>query len=136
MKWLIDECLHVSLLELAHRRGHIADHVNYLGRGSSKDWELMAIVMEHDYTFVTNNRLDFLALYGKTVLHAGLVVIVPNVTRRVNEYSSTRYSSTSIRAISSTPSLKLIMSISRSNAWNTPFRKAYNFLRAATDIQA
>jgi predicted nuclease of predicted toxin-antitoxin system len=80
VKWLIDECLHVSLLELAHRRGHIADHVNYLGRGSSKDWELMAIVMEHDYTFVTNNRLDFLALYGKKAVHAGLVVIVPNVT--------------------------------------------------------
>jgi predicted nuclease of predicted toxin-antitoxin system len=80
VKWLIDERLHVSLLELAHRRGHIADHVNYLGRGSSKDWELMAIVMEHDYTFVTNNRLDFLALYGKKAVHAGLVVIVPNVT--------------------------------------------------------
>jgi predicted nuclease of predicted toxin-antitoxin system len=80
VKWLIDECLHVSLLELAHRRGHIADHVNYLGRGSSKDWELMAIVMEHDYTFVTNNRLDVLALYGKKAVHAGLVVIVPNVT--------------------------------------------------------
>ena len=35
---------------------------------------------EHDYTFVTNNRLDFLALYGKKAVHAGLVVIVPNVT--------------------------------------------------------
>jgi predicted nuclease of predicted toxin-antitoxin system len=62
MKWLIDECLHVSLLELAHNRGYIADHVNYLGLGSSKDWELMSIVMEQSYTFVTNNRSDFLSL--------------------------------------------------------------------------
>ena len=80
MKWLIDECLHVSLVELAHSRGQIADHVNYLGLGSSKDWELMQIVVERDYTFVTNNRFDFLTLYKKESFHAGLVVIVPNVT--------------------------------------------------------
>ena len=80
MKWLIDECLHVSLVELAHNRGQIADHVNYLGLGSSKDWELMEIVVERDYTFVTNNRFDFLTLYKKESFHAGLVIIVPNVT--------------------------------------------------------
>ena len=78
-KLLIDECLHASLLELAHAAGHIADHVNYLGLGSSKDWELMTLILEQDYTFVTNNRSDFLALYGRTPLHVGLVVIVPNV---------------------------------------------------------
>jgi predicted nuclease of predicted toxin-antitoxin system len=80
VKWLIDECLHVLLVELAHSRGQIADHVNYLGLGSSKDWELMQIVVERDYTFVTNNRFDFLTLYKKESFHAGLVVIVPNVT--------------------------------------------------------
>ena len=80
MKWLIDECLHVSLVALAHGRGQVADHVNYLGLGSSKDWELMEIVIERDYTFVTNNRFDFLTLYKKEEFHAGLVVIVPNVT--------------------------------------------------------
>jgi predicted nuclease of predicted toxin-antitoxin system len=78
-KLLIDECLHASLLELAHAAGHAADHVNYLGLGSSKDWELMALILEQDYTFVTNNRSDFLALYRGAPLHAGLVVIVPNV---------------------------------------------------------
>jgi predicted nuclease of predicted toxin-antitoxin system len=78
-KLLIDECLHASLLELAHAAGHAADHVNYLGLGSSKDWELMALILEQDYTFVTNNRSDFLALYREAPLHAGLVVIVPNV---------------------------------------------------------
>ncbi len=80
MKWLIDECLHVSLSALAHARGQVADHLNYLGLGSSKDWELMEIVIERDYTFVTNNRFDFLTLYRKEAFHAGLVVIVPNVT--------------------------------------------------------
>lgn len=52
-KLLIDECLHTSLLELAHAAGHHADHVNYLGLGSSKDWELMDLVLERDYTVYT-----------------------------------------------------------------------------------
>ena len=59
--------------------GHAADHVTYLGLGSTKDWDLMKLVVERDYTFVTNNRVDFLALYRRTPLHAGLVIIVPNV---------------------------------------------------------
>ena len=79
-KLLIDECLHTSLLKLAHEAGHTADHVNYLGLGSSKDWDLMNLILDQDYIFVTNNRTDFIALYGRTKLHAGLVVIVPNVT--------------------------------------------------------
>ena len=80
MKLLIDECLHTSLVELAHAAGHVADHVNYLGLGGSKDWQLMAVIREQDYTFVTNNRADFLALHGKEPLHAGVIIIVPNVT--------------------------------------------------------
>jgi hypothetical protein len=47
-KVLIDECLHTSLLELAHVAGHIADHVTYLGLGSSKDWELAKLIVERD----------------------------------------------------------------------------------------
>jgi predicted nuclease of predicted toxin-antitoxin system len=80
VKWLIDECLHASLVALAHSRGKAADLVNYLGLGSWKDRELMDVVIERDYTFMTNNRFDFLTLYKKEVVHAGLVVIVPNVT--------------------------------------------------------
>jgi predicted nuclease of predicted toxin-antitoxin system len=79
-KLLIDECLHASLLELAHAAGHAADYVNYLGLGSSKDWELMTLILEQDYTFVTNNRSDFQTLYRGAPLHTGLVVIVPNVS--------------------------------------------------------
>ncbi|HUB00017.1 MAG TPA: DUF5615 family PIN-like protein [Terracidiphilus sp.] len=77
-KLLIDECLHTSLLDLAHAAGYAADHVNYLGLGGSKDWQLMTFILARDYTFVTNNRTDFLALYSKAPVHTGLVVIVPN----------------------------------------------------------
>lgn len=80
MKLLIDECLHTSLVQLGHASGHITDHINYLGLGSSKDWELMKLILEQDYTFVTNNRTDFLSLYQQAQLHSGLVIIVPNVT--------------------------------------------------------
>jgi predicted nuclease of predicted toxin-antitoxin system len=80
VKLLIDECLHTSLVEVAHATGHVADHVNYLGLGSSKDWQLMATIRAQDYTFVTNNRSDFLVLHGQEALHAGVIIIVPNVT--------------------------------------------------------
>ena len=50
-----------------------------LGLGSSKDWHLIKTVRQQDYTFVTNNRSDFLLLYGKEPLHAGVIIIVPNV---------------------------------------------------------
>ncbi len=79
-KLLVDECLHMSLVDLAHAAGHVADHVNYLGLGGLKDWELIAFVLKHDYTFVTNNRSNFLGLYNNAPLHAGLIIIVPNVT--------------------------------------------------------
>jgi predicted nuclease of predicted toxin-antitoxin system len=80
VKLLIDECLHTSLVEVAHAAGHVADHVNYLGLGSSKDWQLMSTIRAQDYTFVTNNRSDFLALHGQEALHAGVIIIIPNIT--------------------------------------------------------
>jgi len=80
VKLLIDECLHTSLIEVANAAGHVAHHVNYLGLGGSKDWELMATIRAQDYTFVTNNRSDFLVLHGKEALHAGVIIIVPSAT--------------------------------------------------------
>jgi predicted nuclease of predicted toxin-antitoxin system len=79
VKLLIDECLHTSLIEVAHAVGHLADHVNYLGLGGSKDWQLMDTIRARDYTFVTNNRSDFLVLHGQEPLHAGVIIIVPSV---------------------------------------------------------
>jgi predicted nuclease of predicted toxin-antitoxin system len=80
MKFLLDECLHTSLISLAHEAGHLCEHVNFLGLGGYKDWQLIARIRSGDFTFVTNNYTDFRALYGREELHAGLVVIVPNVT--------------------------------------------------------
>ena len=76
VKLLIDECLHTSLVEGAHAAGH----VNYLGLGGSKDWQLIATIRAKEYTFVTNNRSDFLAPHGQEPLHAGVIIIVPSVT--------------------------------------------------------
>ncbi len=80
MKFLIDECLHTSLVALAHDAGHICEHVTFLGLGGYKDWQLMARIRSEDYTFVTNNRTDFTGLYAQEELHSGLVIIIPNVT--------------------------------------------------------
>jgi predicted nuclease of predicted toxin-antitoxin system len=80
MKFLIDECLHTSLVAVANDAGHVCEHVNFAGLGGHKDWQLMTKIRAEDYTFVTNNRADFTALYAEEQLHAGLVIILPNVT--------------------------------------------------------
>jgi len=67
MKFLIDECLHTSLVTLAHDAGHVCDHVNFLGLGGQEDWQLMARIRSEDYTFVTNNCTDFTALYREAL---------------------------------------------------------------------
>lgn len=79
-RFLIDECLHESLTEVAHAAGYGANHVNHIGCKGIKDWELMDLILSRDYTLVTNNKNDFLRHYGREALHAGLVIIVPNTT--------------------------------------------------------
>lgn len=80
MIFLIDECLHTSLVEVAQETGHEAHHVVYLGMQGWKDHEVLQRVKERDYTLVTNNAVDFRRLYARAAIHAGLVIIVPNVT--------------------------------------------------------
>lgn len=58
----------------------MADHVNYLSLGGLKDWQLLPVIREREFTFVTNNGADFIALFGKEPLHPGIIIIVPNVT--------------------------------------------------------
>lgn len=79
MKFLIDECLHTSLVAVAQKHGHDATHVNWLGLSGESDWNLMPRIIAGDFTFVTNNARDFRKLYAKQGLHAGLVIIVPQV---------------------------------------------------------
>ena len=73
---------------MAQASGYVADHVNYLSLGGLKDWQLLPVIREREYTFVTNNGADFLALFGKEPLHPGIIIIVPNVTPFFSENSS------------------------------------------------
>ena len=75
-------------MQVAHASGYFADHVNYLSLGGLKDWQLLPVIREREYTFVTNNGADFLALFGKEPLHPGIIIIVPNVTPFFSENSS------------------------------------------------
>jgi predicted nuclease of predicted toxin-antitoxin system len=76
--FLIDECLHTSLVQVAHDAGYQADHVNWMGMRSWSDKALMRVVIARDYTFVTNNAVDFRRHYAREPLHAGLVILLPN----------------------------------------------------------
>lgn len=79
MKFLIDECLHTSLVAVAEARDHEARHVNWLGLSGETDWDLMPRIIAEDFTFVTNNGRDFRKLYAREEVHAGLLIIVPQV---------------------------------------------------------
>jgi hypothetical protein len=83
-KILIDENLSPSLAADAQRRGFLCSHVNHLGKTGTKDWELKRVILEGDWTFVTNNSIDFrgpgdkpgsAGEYADVRLHAGLVCI-------------------------------------------------------------
>ena len=79
MIFLVDECLHTSLVGVAEGSGFEAHHVVYLGMQGWKDHDVLDRVKERDYTFVTNNAVDFRRLYAGVSLHAGLIILVPSV---------------------------------------------------------
>jgi predicted nuclease of predicted toxin-antitoxin system len=83
MRFPIDECLHTSLVAVANEAGYVCDHVNFIGLSGCKDWQLMDRIRAREYTFVTNNRVDFAALYDREEIHPGLIIIVPNVVPRL-----------------------------------------------------
>ncbi len=81
---LIDENLSPTPPSQAHKRGYESTHVNHLGLAGVKDWELKKTIIEGDWTFVTNNSIDFrgppakpgsTGEYANVRLHAGLVSI-------------------------------------------------------------
>jgi len=65
MRFLIDECLHESLVGVAHGAGFEATHANHLGLSGKPDWELADRIVKDEFTFVTNNRVDFLRLFNE-----------------------------------------------------------------------
>ena len=80
MRFLIDECLHTSLTDIANKAGHEAHHVTRRGWSGFKDHQLREVIVREEFVFVTNNARDFRKLMGQLELHAGLIVIIPNVT--------------------------------------------------------
>jgi predicted nuclease of predicted toxin-antitoxin system len=83
MRFLIDECLSVDLVSVAHQAGHDAQHVARIGKAGWQDWNVMRHAQEGEFILVTNNANDFRRLYGDEPLHAGLIIIIPNVGRIV-----------------------------------------------------
>ena len=78
MKFLIDECLHTSLVATAIQRDHEATHVTYRGWSGAPDWDLTKPILDEAFTFVTNNAKDFRRLYGREDIHAGLLILIPS----------------------------------------------------------
>ncbi|MBC7504715.1 MAG: DUF5615 family PIN-like protein [Sandarakinorhabdus sp.] len=79
MRFLFDECLTPELVGEAHERGYDASHVNYMGLLGFSDRSLLPQIVGGDFTFVTNNRRDFLRLFKHVDIHARLLIIVPSV---------------------------------------------------------
>ena len=69
MRFLIDECLHTSLVAVGRERGHEASHVNWPGLSGETVWGLMPRIIEGDFTFVTNKAEDVRKLYAKEPVH-------------------------------------------------------------------
>jgi predicted nuclease of predicted toxin-antitoxin system len=83
VRFLIDECLSVDLVTVAGESGHEAQHVARVGRAGWKDWNVVAYARDGDFVLVTNNASDFRQLYAAQPLHAGLVILIPVVSRDV-----------------------------------------------------
>jgi hypothetical protein len=75
---LLDECLSPDLVARAQIRGYDATHVRFIGRAGMQDYNLIDVILDGDYMFVTNNARDFLKLFAKLDIHEGLVLILPH----------------------------------------------------------
>lgn len=77
-KFVIDECLSVSLPNLAHTRGLEAYHVVHRALSGATDHALAARLAAEDAVMVTNNGDDYLRIFASCEVHAGLIIIVPH----------------------------------------------------------
>jgi len=85
MKLLVDECLSEELAKLAQRRGHSeASHIVWIGKRGWKDWQLINLIVDGDWIFVTRNSIDFRGprnapgskgQYAAVEVHAGLICL-------------------------------------------------------------
>lgn len=83
-KLLIDENLSPTLIGQAVEKGFVCSHVNHLALTGYKDWQLKATILDGDWTFITNNGIDFRGpaktpgshgIYAGASLHAGLICL-------------------------------------------------------------
>jgi uncharacterized protein DUF5615 len=64
------------LLSSRKSKGYEATSVRDLGRLSLKDWDLLNLILEGDWTLVTSNVVEFRKRYrSQTELHAGVVFL-------------------------------------------------------------
>ena len=83
MRFLIDECLSIDLISVASQAGHEAQHVARVGKAGWKDWNVLRYARDGDFVLVTNNASDFRRLYAKEALHAGLIILIPQIGREL-----------------------------------------------------
>ena len=83
-RFLIDECLTPELVQMAVKAGHSESTcVRDRGLAGTKDWKLIAFVVEGDFTLVTHNSVDFRGggpgklggEHSRQPIHAGLVCL-------------------------------------------------------------
>lgn len=89
MKFLIDECLGLPLVQIAVDAGYAeSSHVVWQGKAGWKDWSLVPFIVDGAWTFVTRNAYDFRGpaakpgppgLLAGAEIHAGLVCLVDAV---------------------------------------------------------
>ena len=81
MRFLIDECLTPLLVSVATQSGYEAYHIARIGKAGWPDPDVTRHAIREDFILVTNNAGDYRNLYRREPLHAGLIIIVPNVNR-------------------------------------------------------
>jgi hypothetical protein len=84
LRFLIDECLSPELVRVAVEAGYAGSTcVRDRGWAGTKDWKLIAHIVDGDFTFVTCNSVDFRGAgpgklsgeHAKQSIHAGLVCL-------------------------------------------------------------
>lgn len=75
MRFLIDECLTPRLVAVAGEAGYEA----------RQDWNIVRYAAAEDFVLVTNNAGDYRRLYAAEPLHPGLVILIPNVGRALQQ---------------------------------------------------
>ena len=74
---LVDECLTADLVASAQARGLDATHVRFIGKAGVQDYNLVDVILDGGYLFVTQNARDFLKLFSRIDIHDGLVLLLP-----------------------------------------------------------